>query len=354
MAKAAEHGLRMTPGTFSVSGIVYGTQKQNFYTEKTFTNGNQMKSVNFAVKYDTDKSVYPTVQGFTRSDVFFSKKNKETNKTETQKVPWAQRMTFAAQNPGWNIIGCNIGLLKGEDGKNLIQHITEYDAAQYIREHLKDDMSVFVRGNLDFRSYTDKNGDVKRTRSFNATQVSLRSDIDFNAEGFEPAHEWTQEIVYTGIEKETDAEGKPTDRFIISGYVVSFNSIEPVSFIMTDKTKAGLIRKHLKPYNAITLTGVIEVTNHIEETEEIDDWGQPIPKNRRVSAPTITELIATYPDPKTIDTDSFPEQSVAAGIKNLKEKEKVAQNFGEHKEAEVKTDDTSGWDSPVSDEEDVW
>ena len=225
MAKAAEHGLRTTPGTFQMAGIVSGTNKPSFYTEKTFGNGNQMKSVNFTVKYDTDKALYPVVQGFTRSDVYFSKKNKETNKTETKKVPWAQRMTFAEQNPGWSIIGCNIGLVKGEDGKNIKKHITEYDAAQYIKENLKDDMSVFVRGNLDFRSYTDKNGEVKRLRALNATQVSLCSDIDFNSETFSPNHEWTQEIVYTGIEKETDDNGKPTDIFIVSGYVFSFNYI---------------------------------------------------------------------------------------------------------------------------------
>lgn len=347
MAKAAEHGLRATPGTFSISGIVYGTQKPSFYTEKKFDNGNQMKSVNFAVKYDTDKSLYPTIQGFTRSDVYFSKKNKETNKTETKKVPWAQRMIFAEQNPGWTIIGCNIGLIKGEDGKNIKKHITEYDAAQYIKENLKDDMSVFVRGNLDFRSYTDKNGEVKRINSLNATQVSLCSDIDFNSETFSPSHEWTQEIVYTGIEKETDAEGKPTDRFIINGYVVSFNSIEPVSFVVIDKTKANLVKKNLKPYSAITLNGIIEVINNIEEADLVDDWGQPIPKNKRVNARTTTEMIVTYPDPKTIDTDSFSEESVAAGIKKLKAKEKVAQNFGEKKEevADTESATVDGWDN---------
>lgn len=357
MAKAAEHGLRTTPGTFQMAGIVSGTNKPSFYTEKTFGNGNQMKSVNFTVKYDTDKALYPVVQGFTRSDVYFSKKNKETNKTETKKVPWAQRMIFAEQNPGWSIIGCNIGLVKGEDGKNIKKHITEYDAAQYIKENLKDDMSVFVRGNLDFRSYTDKNGEVKRIRTLNATQVSLCSDIDFNSETFSPNHEWTQEIVYTGIEKETDDNGKPTDRFIVSGYVVSFNSIEPVSFIMVDKTKASLVKKNLKPYSAITLNGVIEVTNNIDEVDSVDEWGQPIPQNKRVNGRTITEMIVTYPDPKTIDADSFSEESVAAGIKKLKAKEKVAQNFGENKEevSTAESDAVNGWDDNASlNDEDPW
>ena len=227
MAKAAEHGLRTTPGSFQMRGVVTGTRNtQNFYSEKTFENGNKMRAVNFGVKYDTDKAIYPTIQGFTRSDVYFGKRNKETKKTDTQKVSWAQRMSFAEQNPGWNIIGMNVGLVKGEDGKNIVKHLTEYDAAQYIKDNLKDDVSVFVKGNLDFRSYTDtKNNEVKRFHNFTATQVSLCADVDFNAEDFDPMHEWTQEIVYTGIDRETDAEGKQTGRFILSGYVVAYYTV---------------------------------------------------------------------------------------------------------------------------------
>ena len=67
MAKAAEHGLRTTPGTFQMRGVVTGTRQQNLYSEKTFDNGNKMRAVNVGVKYDTDKAIYPTIQGFTRA-----------------------------------------------------------------------------------------------------------------------------------------------------------------------------------------------------------------------------------------------------------------------------------------------
>ena len=357
MAKAAEHGLRTTPGSFQMRGVVGGTHNtQTFYSEKTFENGNKMRAVNFAVKYDTDKAIYPTIQGFTRNDVYFSKRNKETNKTDTQKVSWAQRETFAAQNPGWNIIGMNVGLVKDDDGKNVVQHLTEYDAAKYIKENLKDDVSVFVRGNLEFRSYTNNKNEVKRFHNFTATQVSLCADIDFNAEGFDPMHEWTQEIIYTGIDKESDAEGKPTGRFILSGYVVSYNAIEPVSFIITNSKFAQNIRKKLKPYNSIQCHGKIEVTHMIEEvtTETTDDWGE---KNKmdRANAPTIRELICTGANPDTITTDDFSEETVAEGIKKLKAKEKVAQNFGEKKEeakAVASNDDDWGDSSTASSEDD--
>lgn len=353
MAKAAEHGLRLTPGSFQMRGIVTGTRQQNFFNEKTFDNGNKMRAVNFGVKYDTNKAIYPTIQGFTRSDVYFSKKNEKA-----QKVAWAQRLTYGEQHPGWNIIGINVGLTKNEDGKNIVKHLTEYDAAQYIKENLKDDASVFVRGNLEFRSYTNtKTDEVKRICNFAATQVSLCADVDFSAEEFDPMHEWTQEIVYTGIDKETDAEGKQTGRFILSGYVVAYNAIEPVSFIVTNAKFAQNIRKKLKPYQSIQCHGKIEITHAIEEVATTtDDWGDKS-KMERASAPSIKELICTGANPDTIDTESFSEETVADGIKKLKAKEKVAKNFGE-KEEVVKAADNTGDDwgddsSSTDDDEDI-
>lgn len=356
MAKAAEHGLRSTPGNFQMKGIVTGTRNpQSFYSEKTFDNGNKMRTVNVGIKYDTDKAIYPTIQGFTRDNVYFSKRNKETNKTDTKQVPWAQRMTFAEQNPGWNIIGMNVGLVKGDDDKNIVQHLTEYDAAQYIKENLKDDVSVFVRGNLEFRSYTNpKDNEVKRFHNFTATQVSLCADVDFDAEGFDPMHEWTQEIVYTGIEKETDTDGKDTGRFILSGYVVSYNAIEPVSFIITNSKFAQNIRKKLKPYNSIQCHGKIEVTHVIEEVAtSTDEWGDEN-KMKRANAPSIRELICTGADPSTITTEDFTEESVAAGIKKLKAKEKVAKNFGEKKEEAkvVNNSNDDDWGDSANTEDD--
>ena len=352
MAKAAEHGLRSTPGTFQIRGVVSGVMKnQNFYSEKDTANG-KMRTVNLGVKYDTNKTLYPVVQGFTRADVYFSKRNKETQKTETKKVAWANRMTFAEQNPGWNLIGCTIGLEKSSDGKNVVKHLTEYDAAQYIKDNIQDDMSVFVRGNLDFRSYTDKQGEVKRATNYNATQVSLCADVDFDAEGFEPTHSWTQEVVYTGIEKETDADGKHTGRFIMSGYVVSYNAIEPVSFIVINPKDANNLRKNMKPYHSITMDGITAVVHAIEDVEEVDDWGQPIPKSKRATGASTREMIVTYLDPKTIDRDSFSEESIAEGIKKLKAKAQVAKNYGDKKEEVAATNDDADddWGDSANDD----
>ena len=365
--KQPEHGLRLTQGNFQIRGIVTGVQSNNFYVEKAIPNStNKVRNANFGVKYDVardgdnidltmGKTIYPTVQGFTRDSVYFSKRT-EDKKTETKQIPWAQRLEFANQNPDWRIIGVNVGLEKDEEDKNIKQYLTEFDAAKAIKDKLKDDMSVFVRGNLEFRSYTDKNGDTKRFTSFAANQVSLCADINYADEKFEAKNDFEQEIVYTGIEKETEGD-KPTGRFIVNGYVVSFNAIEPVSFIMVDSKLANLFRKNLKPYNSIKVHGKIEVSHVVEEVVEDseNEWGDSNPmSNRRTNAPTKRELVITGASPSTISTEDYTEESIAAGIQKLKAKENVNKNFGEKKEATTTNDDD--WGTPADDntDEEPW
>lgn len=364
--KQPEHGLRLTQGSFQLRGTVVGVQNSNFYTEKDITNStNKVRNANFGVKYDVfrdggtadatlGKVIYPTVQGFTRKDVYFSKK--ENNVTTTKQVAWDQRLTFAKQNPDWRVIGVNLGLEKDEEGNNIKEYLTEFDAAKAIKDKLKDDVSVFVKGNLDFRSYTNANGEVKRLTNFNATQISLCADVDFANEKFVAKNDFEQEIVYTGIEKESDAEGKPTGRFILSGYVVSFNAIEPVSFVIVDSKLANLMRKNMKCYNSIKVHGKIEVSHSVEtvETEQTDDWGDSNPmENRRINNPTKRELIVTGAAPSTI-TNDYSEASVAEGINKLKAKAQVSKNFGEKQEKVTTNDDDWGTPASKADEEDEW
>jgi hypothetical protein len=366
MAKQPEHGLRLTPGTFQLKGVVLGTKSNNFYAEKDVS-GSKMRSATFGVKYDVarnddgtivdpniGKSIYPTVQGFTRAKVYFSRKTSD-GKPDTKDVLWENRFTFAEENPSYKLIGCNIGLEKDADDKNIKVYATEFDAAKLLKDKLKDDMSVFIRGNIDFRSYINKQGEVRRLHNFNATQISLCSDVAFDAEDFKAVNDFEQEIVYTEIAKEEE-NGKATGRFVLSGYVVLFNAIEPVSFILTDRKLADLIRKNLKAYNSIKVHGRIEVSHIVEEvtSTETDEWGEANSmSNRRTNASTKRELVVTGATPSTIDRESFTEIKVQEGIQKLKKKEKNNKNFGEKKETvSASNDDEWGSASTLNTEDD--
>lgn len=345
------HGLRETPGSFEIRGIVNGTKSKNFYSEKKFQSGSSMRAANFGVEYAPKLSQYPLVQGFESKEVYFAKKGEET-----KRIPWAQRLEFAKQNPDWRIIGVNLGLAKGEDGKNISTHLEKYDAATYLKDNLKDGMSVFVKGTIGYRSFTTKNGDVKRMIDYNASQVSLcREDIDFGAENFEAKHSFEQEMVFTEITKEEDGDGKPTGRFIMSGFVVSFTAIEPVSFVMTDEAQAKRIKKNLKPYSSIKCFGFMETTHSVSTEEAVDDWGNPIPKGiGRANAPTVREMVVAYADPSTVDESSYSEEAIMAGIQKIKAKAEVKKNYGDVDETvSVPVTDNSGWDDAAGDDSDM-
>ena len=345
------HGLRETPGSFEIRGIVNGIKNKNFYSEKKFSSGSSVRAANFGVEYAPKLSQYPLVQGFERKEVYFTKKGEET-----KRIPWAQRLEFAKQNPDWRIIGVNIGLTKGEDGKNISTRLVEYDAAAYLKENLKDGMSVYVKGTIGYRSFTTKNGDIKRMIDYNASQISLCNEaIDFGAENFEAKHSFEQEIVFTEINREEDGDGKPTGRFIMSGFVVSFNAIEPVSFVMTDEAQAKKIKKNLKPYSSIKCYGFMETVHSTETVEEVDAWGQPIPKGvGRINAPTVREMLVAYADPSTVDAESYSEEAVMMGIQKLKAQAEVKKNYGDADETvSVPAADNSGWGDSVGDDSDM-
>ena len=200
--------LPQTKGTFQVRGIVSGVEKDNFYTEKKTKTGKDFRMVNFGVEYEDKKTIYPSLNGMPRDKVYFSKKN-EDGKTEVKAIAWKDRIKNAPE--GYRMIGVLTGLKKvpGDNGKlkNDNHYRTEYDACEYINENLHDGDSVFVKGNLEFGSYTNKDGEVSHTTKFVPTQVSLcQKDIDFEAEDYDPAHDFTQTIVFVGIDQERENE----------------------------------------------------------------------------------------------------------------------------------------------------
>lgn len=349
--------LPQTKGTFQVRGIVSGVEKDSFYVEKQTRTGKEFRMINFGVEYDDKKTIFPTLNGMPRDKVYFSKKDKDTGNTDTKAIAWKDRIKKAPE--GYRMIGVLAGLqkIKDENGKvrNDNKTLTEYDACEYISENLQDGDSVFVKGNLEFGSYTNKDGEVSRTTKFVPTRISLcQNDVDFEAEDYAPAHDFTQTIVFVGIDQEREND-KPTGRFVVDAKIVNYNSIESAEFIIEDAKLAKKMRSGLKPYNSIQVHGHINVVNNVEDVndEEDDDcWGESNDMdNKRVFAPTHRELIITGAKPSTIDKETYTEKAIDEAIKKVNASKKAEQDFTGKAESTSNVDDDWGDDASDDDDE---
>jgi hypothetical protein len=328
MAKKEGIGLPQTRGTFQLSGIVTGTEKDSFYKETQTKTKKPWRILNFGLKTDKDATVYVNLSGGEKDKVFFSKTVTEDNKkkTVTEEVSWKDRFKFNKE--GFRLIGVNIGVKKILDDKgktvNDKKNLTDYDAAREISENLKDNQSLFVKGNIDYSHYAGNDGNVKRAVKFIPTQVSLCSkDINFDDEKFEPTSDFTQVLVFTGIaQDETDKT-----KFILSAKIVNFNSIEDAEFIVENKDLATTFKKNLKPYTALKVWGKLRVISDTEVVPSTDTWGEANDMEK-VNNPTKRELIITGADKTTIDTETYTEKKIEEAIAKINASKKAESEFG--------------------------
>lgn len=341
-------------GAFQVKGKINGVESSRFYTEKKTKSGKDFRAVNFGCMYNDSKTVYMSLNGMPQNDVYFSKRNTDTGKTETKKVAWANRNTF--NEDGWRIIGTNLGLVKttDADGKEVNDKKTmhSFDACKYIKENLADDSSVFIRGNIEFSSYQDNEGNIRRSIKYVPNQVSLCKAVDFDEydEDNKPIHDFTQTIMFMGIDKE-QVDGKSTSRFIVSAKIVTYADIVDTEFIITDAKLANLFRTKLKPYTSISVHGKIAVSHKVEEVTEEDSWGESNTMSA-VSAPTRTEMIITGATPSTIDKTSYNEKNVSEAVAKIRNARNAERNFGSSVSTSDSTDDWGLDDS--TDEDSPW
>lgn len=323
--------LQETRGSFQVKGIINGISKERFYTDKKTKTGKDFRSVNFGCAYDNQKSVYLSLNGMPQKSVWFSKRNQATGKTETKEVPWANRNKF--NEDGFRMIGVNLGLEKTFDEKtkkevNLRKTMAPFDACGYIHENMQDDMSMFIKGNLEFSSFMDNDNNIRRSIKYIPNQVSLCQDVvyaEYNNDTNKPVHDFTQNIVFMGIDKEK-VDDKDTGRFIVSAKIVTYNDIIDTEFVMVDAKLAGVFRKNLKAYNAITVHGKIEVSHSVQEVDEEDCWGEANSMNS-VNNPTKIELIITGATPSTIDKETYTEKNVNDAIKKVRASKEADNKF---------------------------
>lgn len=344
-------GLPETKGEFKISGLVVGTEKgDKFFKSIKTKNNKDMNLLSFGVETDKNSTVYISLNGMAKDEVYFYKRpDKKAGETKgtTKKADWVKRYSF--EEEGYKLIGMNVGITKKVNDKgeevNDNKILEQYDACKLIADNLKDGQSVFVRGNLEFSSYKNDKGDVKRNTKFVPNQISLCKDIDFGKEDFKPNNMFKQTIIFESIEMDTENKEDPKAR--VTAKIVTYSTIETTEFIIRNKSLYNTFKKNLKPYSSIVVWG--EIQNHVntEEVTETDTWGEENTFDK-VNTPTIRELVITGADPNTIDADTYTEEALDEAVRALKE-------FGEG----TSNNSTDGeWgsvdDSKVSDEDDEW
>ena len=324
--------LPETKGAFQLKGIVFGMEKDTAFKEIKTKSGKPMRMLNFGASYLDGETLYVNLQGMEQENVYFSKRaEKKGEKAETVKVPWADR--FSYNREGFRLIGKNIGVKKKVDSEgktvNDKKVLTDFDACKEVKENLKDGSSVFIRGNLDYSSFTDDKGNKRTSTKLVPNQISLCSEIDFNDEKFEKQNDFNQVIIFMGIEQEKDDNDKPTGRFIVLAKIVTYNNIEDVQFIIEDKALANKFNKSLKPYNAIKVSGHMISSTQTETvtTDDDDNWGEE-DSIEKVSAPTKREFIITGAKGSSIDNELYTEENVTEAIAKIKNANKAEESFG--------------------------
>ena len=336
MAKTT-HGLPETKGFFRLRGITTGLNKEDALKTQTFDSGSVKNTAKIGIKTDKDSTVYVNIEGFKSKDAtLFKYSDKKGEKPVQKKVSWDERYKYVEQ--GYSVIGVRLGLAKDNDGKNITNTYAQFDAAQEVKSKLSDNTSVYLQGQIDYSSFKNRDGDSIRSKKLLADALFLNSkEIDFDSDEFEALSDFKQRLIYIGIDKHEDGA-----KFVLEAKIVTRNSIENAEFIIYDKSLATTIRKNLKPYQAIDVTGRILSILDTEEVEETGIWGKQSSFDK-VNKSFIREYVIEGANPNTIDTETYSEEIIDEAIQKLnsegQQKSTTSDNWGNDKKVEVDEDD---------------
>jgi len=334
--KLGEHGLPLTEGQFKARGLVTGTKKgENFFKQKPQKNGFERNTVNFGLKTSEDNEVYVQISDSEKEDAWFYKKSEVKGEQGTsKKISWGQRKNFKEE--GFEPIGVIIGLDKDEKNKNINRSIWDYDAADYLSKKLTDDMPVLVVGDLEFSSMEGENG-KNRFKKLNIKKI-YNSVVDFSKEDFKEENHFKQKCLFMEITQATKDNKPDTDdpRWIVKAKIVTYKTLEDIEFVIRNKVLASNFRKHLKPYNRISIHGVINNKRNAQEVENTnpEDWGGEADPFNQVGSPRKFEFEISGIDTKDIDTKTYTEEIVIKAFKAQDEFGSDNQSWGGNVESD--------------------
>jgi hypothetical protein len=213
--------LQPTYGNFEVRGIVTGMLNSKAYSDGD-TQVGQWNRIQFGVKVSSNAFVYVELMGNKASKIKMFKIDPLTKRFDKNNhilVNWDEK--YSQKYNGYKYfqpVKMNLLGLGAED----IQLIG-YDAAEYLRDNLKDGTYILIKGSLRFNEYK---GDTQE--NFIIKEIFIMDSCELSNEAY-----FAQEIVYLGIEVINSSKCKVNSKLIIrnsDGFEVI-----PYSFVINNK-----------------------------------------------------------------------------------------------------------------------
>lgn len=339
MAKQ-EFKLEQTKGQFKVYGIVSGVNNSRNFKEGTTGSGKEYKTIKFNVKTSPTNSIRVELFGMEQDFIWpYSSKDKKS-----EKMPFKNRHKLP---DGYHLIGVNVQLEEGDDGKLVKDSLHAFDAVEYIRDNLKDGDSVFVYGDIEHSEYEGQNG-VQQQRRLTIRGIGkMDNEIDFEAEGFKEVSSFEQDIVV----REVDVDKKEKIATVYA-YIINYGD----KFVGTTFTIDGnrnkqmyeAFPKYMKFGDLVSIKGLLINEALLEEVEEESDpFGSELPNgfnNKKITGYNSQVLITA------LDYDKWKEEGKGKYAENDFVVSDDVKNFGK----DDSDDDSINPFSEESDEELPW
>lgn len=272
MAKA----LEQTKGSFKLVGVVKGIDSDKSIKEGFTTSDKAWKNLSFYVQTSKENNTRVELFGMEKDLVYaYSQKAKQS-----KPIKWEERFN---NHNDFKVMGVNMFLEEGKDGKNKKMVQSELDAIDYMTKHISDGDVVRVNGEIDFQEFTDGQGDVKKSAKFIIKSITkLNEELDFESEDFKEVATFQQEIIVTDTMVDTD-----TKKLHVYGKVIKYKGELASCEFVVDADKlpklANNMSKRLGYGDFIKLYGhvlnlSIRKDSELEDEEEVietevDDWG---------------------------------------------------------------------------------
>lgn len=312
---ANDFRLEQTKSKFTLSGVVSRIDNENAYREgviqKGRNQGSQYRSIRFGVKTSERNEVFVELFGMEKEKVY----GYSYEKKESKSFSFDQRKNIPEE---YRLIGTSLGLGRDDDGKLIRSNCVEFDAVEEIYNNIENGDSVFIVGELQFSTYTNKSGEeVEQTQHVIKNLSIQKNPIDFESDRFAEVTDFEQEIIFVDAIHDKD-QGKVfvTGRTI--GFADRWNDATFVIDVSSDKdlqTLGKSFLKKLKFGDFIQIYGkIINTVELVEMEEEVDTGnifgGKSKPKSLQSYSVKnyINELQIIGVDPDTYETSKYSEE----------------------------------------------